>query len=586
MRFTTGTSITSVALALLPYFGAIADAQTIDQERLEAVHALLSQVQTTLETLPDAHKRILSSGAYNTLNLAHRWPRVQSSLAGAGTGEEAQSTRFIPNALTLEPNALTPADPLMSRINNPDNDFSYSTVSGFTQSETSTAWCGNNVVVGFNDSGSVWESFPIPNIGLSFSGASYSTDRGSSFHDVGFINPGTDINNFLTGDPVVNCVPAAGGGSPPIFYYTQIFSTGPASAPITAIAISKSTDGGATWQNPITAASKTAISHFLDKDWSAIDPTNPDRIFVTYTDFDISSTRCPAGVERTAIELVESVDAGITWAPPFVVTEACFNSASGFLSVQGSQVLFDSAGSANVAWESFAGANSANRALWISRSVDHGKTFFPAVKISNVTETGDGNNLQGGIRNNEFPMLAVDRSRGTLYVVWNDGRNFSVMDQEALDGRYRFADILLSRSANGGETWSQPVRVNQDPVSHLLNGKPFGTDHYQPGIAVDNGGRVGVCWYDRRNDPKNFSFGRFCSVSIDAGASWNLFSSVPGNWVPFHDMDFLIAQYYMGDYDNVASDQAGSNNGFVGAYAFVDTIPQLPNQDVTILKFP
>ena len=65
MRFTTGTSITSVALALLPYFGAIADAQTIDQERLEAVHALLSQVQTTLEKLPDAHKRILREAPCN-----------------------------------------------------------------------------------------------------------------------------------------------------------------------------------------------------------------------------------------------------------------------------------------------------------------------------------------------------------------------------------------------------------------------------------------------------------------------------------------------------------------------------------------
>ena len=37
-------------------------------------------------------------------------------------------------------------------------DFLFSVLAGFTQSETSTAWCGKNVMVGFKDSGSLPES--------------------------------------------------------------------------------------------------------------------------------------------------------------------------------------------------------------------------------------------------------------------------------------------------------------------------------------------------------------------------------------------------------------------------------------------
>lgn len=56
--------------------------------------------------------------------------------------------------------------------------------------------------------------------------------------------------------------------------------------PLTAISVAKSTDGGLTFGNPIVAVSKSAMTHFLDKDWMPADPTDANRIFVTYTDFD------------------------------------------------------------------------------------------------------------------------------------------------------------------------------------------------------------------------------------------------------------------------------------------------------------
>jgi hypothetical protein len=141
---------------------------------------------------------------------------------------------------------------------------------------------------------------------------------------VGFINPGPNPLNFLAGDPVVNCANSN------VFYYTQIFQTGTLAPfrPLAAVALSESTDGGANWADPITAVSKDARIHFLDKPWSALDPTDPNRLFVTYTDFDTSGSTCDVNSsglsnERIAIELVRSMDGGSSWSTPVVLEEDC-----------------------------------------------------------------------------------------------------------------------------------------------------------------------------------------------------------------------------------------------------------------------
>jgi hypothetical protein len=183
-------------------------------------------------------------------------------------------------------------------------------------------------------------------------------------------------------------------------------------------------------------------------------------------------------------------------------------------------------------------------------------------------------------------MLAIDQSSGTLWVVWNDGRNFAVPDGEASDGLYHFADILVSRSTTAGASWSTPVLVNLPQVPHVFGGAVLGTDHYQPGIAVDRLGAVGVCWYDRRGDPANFKFGRACSISTNAGATWTPSFFINGNWSPVHAMDAVVNPVYFGDYDAVASDFLLGNAGFAGAFGFVNASAAVPNQDVAIFLFP
>jgi len=588
MKPSNWTARLAVAFTVTAAHGHIVYAQdaAVNPDRLAGLATRLSQLDRVLDTFPDAQKETLSSGAQNLLTLAQNWNRIEKDLEKP----KAALQQRRPQAWSADSEVDEPAA-FAARVSNPSTDFLLSIMAGFTQSETSTAWCGSNVVTGFNDSGSFYESLLFGPGAASFSGAAVSTDSGRFFRDVGHINAGLNAFDFLGGDPVVTCsvTPNPRGGAPAItFYYSQIFATGSPAAPIAAVALSRSIDVGANWEDPIAAARKDGLTHFLDKPWSATDPANAGSIFLTYTDFDSSGTVCGrnmsgAPISRTAIEIVRSIDGGATWTAPVVIAESCL-AAPSFSSVQGSQVLVDSAGNVYVAWESFAPGPS--RALWVRKSTDHGSSFTPSVKIDNVTATGNGSRLQGGFRTNEFPMLAVDRNSGALYATWNDGRNFALPDVAALDGVYHYADILISRSLDGGATWSPAVRVNGDPLTHFFRGQSRGTDHYMPGVAVDRTGAVGVCWYDRRVDPANLASNRFCSVSRDRGITWINNLLVPPTSQPWHATDTLVNTLFLGDYDAVASDFTLVNPGFIGAYAFVNVSTLVPNQDVALVSFP
>jgi hypothetical protein len=60
--------------------------------------------------------------------------------------------------------------------------------------------------------------------------------------------------------------------------------------------------------------------------------------------------------------------------------------------------------------------------------------------------------------------------------------------QSARDHR----DVVLARSRDGGTTWSDKVRVNDDLPRY---------DNSIPAVAVDDRGLVHVAWYDRRDEP-------------------------------------------------------------------------------------
>jgi hypothetical protein len=246
-----------------------------------------------------------------------------------------------------------------------------------------------------------------------------------------------------------------------------------------------------------------------------------------------------------------------------------------------------------VAWE-FVQGDSFTREIDIRKSTDHGVTFGARMKATDVIAAGDGFSLQGGFRVFlESPSLAVDRSgtatNGNVYIAWHDGRNVQVPDFESFNGVYGYADVLVTRSTDGAATWSSAIRVNTNSEP-LRNSR--GTDQFQPGIAVDNTGKVGVCWYDRRRDPLNYQIDRFCGVSTNAGTTWKDKRESSPSWSPIHATDGLINPFYMGDYDSLASSFTRSSPGFIGAFQMMSTLGELggnlipvPNADVFAVSF-
>ena len=524
-------------------------------EKVTATNKILQQVKATINKLPPAKRQMLD-GYANIGHLADAWRTYGMRLADPSFVARAKMARAAMAAATS-----TSTDGIVA-VSDPSTDVAYSSLGGFTQSETSTARCGNTVVVGYNDSGSVFETpyFYTGAGGQSFSGSSYSTNGGATFTDVGPVNPGPETYNFLGGDPVITCANSN------TFFYSQIFDYYDSSLnPWAAIALNKSSDGGKTWGDPVAAVSKSGYYHLLDKPWSTIDPSNHKRIFVSYTDFDFTQTNdCGTNYPgRTAIEFVESDDGGATWsANPTVAIEVC-----GAAGVQGSQLAVSSKGTLYISWVNL-GSNFplGPRAIQIS-SYASGVVSAPVLVDASVQPGGDSYYLQGEFRDFLDMSMSIDHSGkasdGMLYVTWADGRDKIVPDPLAIQGAYAYDDVLVRASSDGGKTWGNfPTKVNSDIQPRLGSGR----DHYQSAIAVDNRGVVGICWYDRRADAENFAIKRHCGESANQGLSFSDGDIGMKAFAPTHGNDVFINSIYMGDYDGLTSDFLNANPGFIGAF--------------------
>jgi hypothetical protein len=541
---------TAANFLLLTLSAHMALSQDPQQQRQQAITARLAQAKTFFDRMPPLQRKALSAGAQNFKNVAENWAEMGMLLRQPSRGASAFS------------------DPAL-----PDSD-SGSVLGGRVHSESSTAWCGSNVVVAANDSGSVVETLALPGIGLSFNGFWFSTNIGTSFVDKHFMPPGTNVNNFLSGDPVVVCTDSL------TFYQSSLLeSTDALGKPVTEISVSKSTNGGSSFGNPIVVTLAAGKTHFLDKEWMAADPSNPLNLYVTFTDFDNSGAVCglTSGTPNpnTIIKIAKSTNAGGSWGAPVTIAHLCGSPVTGLPFLQGSQVAVGSNGAVYVSWEFF---TSTSQSIQLAKSTNGGSTFSPPVTAAHVHCTGDCFELQGNFRDLQFPALVLDSSNNP-HIFWNDG-TLQVTDALSfLTGKYGYADILTVASSNGGTSFGSPVRVNTN-LEPLSNGK--GTDQYQPAVAIDKTGKIGTCYYSRETDTTNYKFDRFCATSTNGGSSWIATRVTTTSSVPIHATDVLVNPFYMGDYDTLANDKTGANTGFIGSFE-VNNITG--NANLQVVKF-
>lgn len=80
---------------------------------------------------------------------------------------------------------------------------------------------------------------------------------------------------------------------------------------------------------------------------------------------------------------------------------------------------------------------------------------------------------------------------------------------------YDPSGISVQKSTDSGVTWSDRVRVNDDPMYN-------GCDQFHPWLSIDNDGVIHVCFLDRRDDPVNMLYNNYYTRSTDGGETWEV----------------------------------------------------------------
>src|SRR5205823_4217181 len=132
------------------------------------------------------------------------------------------------------------------------------------------------------------------------------------------------------------------------------------------------------------------------------------------------------------------------------------------------------------------------------------------------------------------------------------------------------------RSTDGGQSFSAPQRINDDPVNQN-KWHWFGT------LAVAPNGRIDSMWLDTRNAANNTDSQLFYSWSTDGGVTWAPNVAVSDSFTPFEGYP---VQNKIGDYLTIVSDNTGGDVAYSATFNFNPTRGQ-HEQDVYYVRvFP
>ncbi len=294
--------------------------------------------------------------------------------------------------------------------------------------------------------------------------------------------------------------------------------------------VSYSTDQGQTW----TAVQCAGGGYILDKNhlWVDNSPTSPynGNLYSAWTNFQ-------GGANENEIEIVRTTNGGVSYSSRLGISHAV-NAGS---HNQGVNIQTGPDGQVYVVWTIYDNWPTDETAMGFAKSLDGGVTYEPATRIITNIRGIRTSETSKDMRVNSFPSMAADISngeyRGNLYLVWT---NIGVPGINSGPD----IDIYMIKSSDEGETWSDPIRINQDPSG-------LGNEHYFPWITCDPSyGTLSVIFYDDRN-VSNTQCEVFCAVSSDGGDTWEDFkvSDVAFTPAPVEG----LAGGYMGDYLGISS---------------------------------
>ena len=301
------------------------------------------------------------------------------------------------------------------------------------------------------------------------------------------------------------------------------------------MSVAYSNDKGSNWTEVEVAPGPSSVFGLLDKNHLAVDNSLSSsfegNLYVAWTNF-ITGT-----ADTNQIQVTRSLNGGEHWFSPTTVSRGV---NAGKLN-HGVNIATGPLGQVYMAWSIYDTWPSDETSIGFTRSLDGGSVWQNSHRIiTNIK--GIRNSMTGkAMRVNSFPSMAVDLSsgpyRGTLYLVWANVGFPGVNTGSDID-------VYIIKSADGGDSWSTAVKVNQDPSG-------LGKQHYFPWITVDPvTGAVCVIYYDDR-EVSSAEAETWVSYSYDGGNSFTDFRVSDVSFTPSPIPG--LAYNYFGDYLGISA---------------------------------
>jgi len=226
-------------------------------------------------------------------------------------------------------------------------------------------------------------------------------------------------------------------------------------------------------------------------------------------------------LDKSIMLFSRSTDDGETWSPAIRISTHAGLPRDDNGAVGGFALAIAPDGALYTVWHD-------GNQIVLAESRDGGNTFSPSHPIIETAPPYFGE-ITGVYRVSGFPQIAIDPKSLNLYIAWSDYRNGDV-------------DVFIASSSDHGRHWSEPVRVNNDPLHD-------GSDQFFQWMTIDPlTGAIYVQFYDRRADPANVKIRVTLARSIDRA---HTFTSYDWGQKEFESKGAFLGDYtWLAAYDN------------------------------------
>ncbi len=417
----------------------------------------------------------------------------------------------------------------------------------------------SNIVMG-------WRMFDSPPTGIKHGGFGYSFDGGLSW--VNGMLPALPTQNRT--DPVLD-VDAQGN-----FYYQSM-----AHGSVDGSSVFKSADGGITWSEPV-------YQFIGDKNWIAIDKTGSESDGLMHSTWRRSGSQNPDPNYQPKY-FIRSTDGGISYQEPDTALPIP-NFGFGRIAIgPEGNVYISGVDETN---KTFNAQGAVRNGHYFLKSVDaKDPAVSPTFSAQQIDMGGDSVMMLSAKLQLPNPLggdgdvqIASDSSngimRGNIYMMahvvpygWQTGSDP--------------LDVHFVRSTDGGQTWSAPIRLNDD----VPNSTAY---QWFPMLGVAPNSRIDAVWYDTRNGtgtaPYRYSQ-LYYSYSWDGGLTWSPnrpITPIFNTHLPYAIVNGEERQAdKMGDYTQLLSDANGAHIAYAATYNgeqdvyYLNVFPDCNNNSVS-----